>query len=124
MSSDAERAVEIPNERVIADAALAIRIYEDGEAVGVVNVDQETADYHGVSDDVSWLLDRMEEQGLSYRGPPPSDQQRKNEWAHGTATYERSGEGLAQYLLRRIERADPNDTEIRVEPIGFAPKNE
>jgi hypothetical protein len=126
MSSEVERDAEPLDEEMIADASLSIRIYEDGEAVGVVNVDRQTADYRGSYDRIARKLDRMEEKGLTYRGPAPPDKQPENEWAQGTGTYERSGEGLGQYLLREIERASDDDTDVAIsgEPIGFAPKNE
>ena len=40
MSSEVEGDTERINEEMIADASLSIRIYENGEAVGVVNVDR------------------------------------------------------------------------------------
>ncbi|EMA43543.1 MULTISPECIES: hypothetical protein [Halococcus] len=124
MSSEVERDAERVNEEMIADASLWIRIYEDGEAVGVVNIDRQIADYRGASERVSRTLDRMEEEGLTYRGPVPQEEQPENEWRTMTTNYERSGEGLGQYLLREIERARNDGLDISGEPIGFVPEDE
>ena len=124
MSSEVEQDGELLDEEMIVDASLSIRIYEDGEAVGVVNIDQQTADYHGASERLSRKLDRMQEKGLTFRGPVPEEEQPENEWRTMTRKYERSGEGLGQYLLREIGRASDDGLDISGEPVGFAPKNE
>lgn len=124
MSSEVERNANRLNEEMIADASLSIRIYEDGEPVGVVNIDRQTADYRGASERVSRTLDRMEERGLTIRAPIPEEEQPENEWRTVTTNYERSGEGLGEYLLREIERARKDGLDISGEPIGFVPEDE
>lgn len=124
MSSEADRDAERLNEEMIADASLSIRIYEDGEAVGVVNIDRQIADYRGASEQVSRTLGRMQEEGLTFRGPVPEEEQPENEYRTKTTKYERSGKELGQYLLREIERVGDDGLDVSGEPIGFAPKNE
>lgn len=124
MSSEVERDADRVNEEMIADASLSMRIYEDGEAVGVVNIDRQTADYRGTSEHLSRKLDRMEEKGLTHRVPLPEEEQPENEYRTMTTKHERSGEGLGQFLLGEIERVRNDGLDISGEPIGFAPKNE
>ena len=52
MSSDVDQVTQPISEALIADAEFAIRIYEEGEPVGVVNVDEKTYKYHGSSGEI------------------------------------------------------------------------
>lgn len=122
MSSDVGVATQTPDESAIAECDLAIRIFEEGEPAGVVNVDEQTADYRGSNERISRVLDRMEERGLTYRAPSSEDQQPENEWATATTNVERTGEGLAQFLVHKLERAG-EDGEVRVETVGFRREN-
>lgn len=87
-----------------------------------MNIDEQSADYHGSNEEISRVLNRMEEKGLTYRAPAVENRQPENEWATATTNIDRTGEGLAQYLIRKLERAD-EDGEIRVEPVGFERKS-
>lgn len=66
----------------------------------------------------------MQERGLTFRGPIPEEEQPENEWQTMTTNYERSGEGLGEYLLREIERVRKDRLDISGEPIGFVPEDE
>ena len=117
MSSDVDHPPQPINEDLIADAELAIRIYEEDEPVGVVNIDAKTYEYHGSSTQIEDRLDQMERRGLWYRAP--ADDQPENPYHTPTTKIERTGKHLGQYLTRRLERIPLNDTNVRTEPIGF-----
>jgi hypothetical protein len=118
MSSDGGVAPQTIDESTIAECDLAIRIFEDDEPSGVVNIDEQTADYHGSNERVSQLLGRMEAEGFTYRAPASEERQPENEWATATTNVERVGKELAQYLVRKLERTGEGG-EVRAEPIGW-----
>lgn len=118
MNSDDGVAPQTIDKSTIAECDFAIRVFEDGESSGVVNVDEQTANYYGSNEQVSRLLKRMETEGISYRAPASGERQPGNEWATATINVERVGKDLAQYLVRKLERADEGE-EIRAVPIGW-----
>lgn len=125
MSTDAERVAEPVNEDVIANAEFAIRIHEDGTPVGVVNVDEQTAEYNGDCSEIRRRLTQMEEGGLSYRAPAAEEHQPDDDpWRTVTTEIERTGEHLGQYLTRRLEQIPLEDIDVRTEPLGFEREQE
>jgi hypothetical protein len=119
MSSDVDQVTQPISEALIADAEFAIRIYEEGEPVGVVNVDEKTYKYHGSSGEIRRRLSQMEEQGLWYRAPAAEEHQPDDPWRMVTTKIERTGKHLGQYLTRRLERIPLDDTDVQTEPLGF-----
>lgn len=85
-----------------------IDLYEDGEQVGVVDLDAETYEYDGEYEKLESMLDRMATEGI---------------YVHPGETIRCEGVGLGEVLLRRIHDLPWSDlsgeADVDPVPVGF-----
>ncbi|MFC3959410.1 hypothetical protein [Halovivax cerinus] len=76
-----------------------IRLLEDGEEVGEINLDTSTGTYSGSNEYIEYLVEKIND-GITKRevGEAPEDSPLRSQW-----TTTRTGDDLKEYVLRKLD---------------------